>query len=170
MEELADEYLDSPIFTFIGSGPNWVTALLAAAKMKETSQSRSEATNLEEYAHLHCLSLMENDLVIIITAPGPIGERNRLVCQHIQASGGKLIVVGPSQELDSWHKLNVAYCQVPDHNELFGPIIGWIPLQLFAYFVAVGKKRNPDRSIRFGPMDYLQKIIYTSMLEGWEKR
>ena len=170
MKELANKYLDAPIYAFIGSGPNWVTALLAAAKMKETSQSRSEATNLEEYAHLHCLSLRENDLVFIITSPGSIGERNRLVCQHIEASGGKLVVVGPSQELDSWQKLNVTYCQVPDHNELFGPIIAWIPLQLFAYYVAVGKQRNPDRPVRHGPMDYLQKIIYTSMLDGWDKR
>lgn len=53
MKELANKYLDAPIYAFIGSDPNWVTALLAAAKMKETSQSRSKATNLEEYAHLH---------------------------------------------------------------------------------------------------------------------
>ena len=60
MKKLANKYLDAPIYAFVGSGPNWVTALLAAAKMKETSQSHSEATNLEEYAHLHCLSLQEN--------------------------------------------------------------------------------------------------------------
>ena len=49
MKELANKYLDAPIYAFIGSGPNWVTALLAAAKMKETSQSRSEATILRRF-------------------------------------------------------------------------------------------------------------------------
>ena len=45
MHELAKQYLAAPIYAFIGSGPSWATAQLAAAKMKETSQSRSEATN-----------------------------------------------------------------------------------------------------------------------------
>jgi len=31
MKKLANKYLDAPIYAFIGSGPNWVTALLAAA-------------------------------------------------------------------------------------------------------------------------------------------
>jgi len=170
MQELAQNYLDAPIYAFVGSGPNWATALLSAAKMKETSQSRSEATNLEEYAHLHSLSLKDNDPVFIITGPGAIGERNRLVCQHIKSNGGQLVVIGPSKDKELWAEMDVSYCQVPDHSEMFGPLITWIPLQLFAYHVAIGKQLNPDRPPEKGPMDYLQKIIYTSMLEGWDDR
>ena len=170
MEQLAQQHLDAPIYAFIGSGPNWATAYLAAAKMKETSQSRSEATNLEEYAHLHSLSIRPNDPVFVITTPGQIGERSRLICQHIRSNGGQLVVVGPAQEQELWAELDVAYCQVADHDEMFGPLVAWIPLQLFAYYVSVGKGRNPDRPPERGPMDFLQKIIYTSMLDGWFER
>lgn len=170
MEQLAQQHLAAPIYSFIGSGPNWATALLAAAKLKETSQSRSEATNLEEYAHLHSLSITANDPVVVITAPGQIGERSRLICQHITSNGGRLAVVGPAQERELWAELEVAYCQVADHDEMFGPLVAWVPLQLFAYYVALGKGRNPDRPPERGPMDFLQKIIYTSMLEGWFER
>ena len=55
MKTLAGKVKHAPIFTFLGSGPNWATAQLGAAKLKEISQSRSEATNLEEYAHLFSL-------------------------------------------------------------------------------------------------------------------
>lgn len=170
MEILAQEWLEAPIYSFIGSGTNLVTAMLGAAKMKETSQSRSEYSNLEEYAHLHCLSLNEKDPVFIITEPGTMGERNRLVCEHIKINGGIVGVVGPSTEMALWNKIGVSYFEVPDHNAMFGPLISWVPLQLFAYHTAVGKNRNPDRPPQHGPMDYLQKIIYTSMLEGWENR
>jgi len=170
MQKLAQTHAGAPIYSFIGSGPNWATALLGAAKMKETSQSRAEATNLEEYAHLHSLSLTEGDPVFIITAPGPIGQRNRLVCQHIKNNGGRLVVVGPATEKAQWDELAVDYCPVGDHSEIFGPLVAWIPLQLFAYHVALNKQRNPDRPPERGPMDHLQKIIYTSMLEGWFDR
>ena len=170
MQSLANEMSNAPIYTFIGSGPNWSTAQLAAAKMKETSQSRSEATNLEEYAHLHALSLQKDDPVFIITRPGEIGERDRLVCQHIKNNRGKIIVIGPNQDKELWSDLDTKYYTVPNHSEMFGPIVSWIPLQLFAYFTAVSKQRNPDRPPERGPMDFLQKIIYTSMLEGWFDR
>ena len=78
MQALAQQYLQARIFAFIGSGPNWATAQLGAAKMKETSQSYSEASNLEEYAHLHSLSIKDGDPVFVLTTPGPVGERSRL--------------------------------------------------------------------------------------------
>lgn len=170
MESLAEQWIDAPIYSFIGSGTNMVTAMLGAAKMKETSQSRSEYSNLEEYAHLHCLSLKKGDPVFIITEPGSMGERNRLVCQHIKANGGDVAVIGPEKEKELWKEMDVKYYEVPDHNAIFGPLVLWIPLQLFAYHTSVKKNRNPDRPPQSGPMDYLQKIIYTSMLEGWEDR
>ena len=170
VKELADRYLEAPIYAFIGSGPNLATAQLAAAKMKETSQSRSEATNLEEYAHLHCLSLREGDPVFVITYPGEIGERSRLICEHVLNNGGRLIVVGPKTEAPRWADLDVSYVAVPDHPEMYGPLVAYVPLHLFAYYTSVGKGRNPDRPPERGPMDFLQKIIYTSMLEGWHDR
>ena len=111
-----------------------------------------------------------DDPVFIFTYPGDIGERSRLICQHIKNNGGQLIVVGPEAEQELWTELEVSYYAVPDHAEMFGPLVAWIPLQMFAYYIARGKHRNPDRPPDRGPMDFLQKIIYTSMLEGWFDR
>jgi glucosamine--fructose-6-phosphate aminotransferase (isomerizing) len=170
MEKLAQNLYKAPIYTFIGSGPNLATAQLAAAKMKETSQSRAESTNLEEYAHLHALSLKNDDPVFIITRPGDVGERDRLVSQHVKSNGGQIIVIGTSQDKELWSELDAKYYTVPGHNEMFGPLVAWIPLQMFAYFTAISKDCNPDRPPERGPMDFLQKIIYTSILEGWFDR
>ena len=138
--------------------------------MKETSQSRSEATNLEEYAHLHSLSLRKNDPVFVLARTGHYGIRDRLICQHIRSNGGRLVVIGHYRDQALWKEIDVTYVAVPNHREMFGPLVAWIPLQLFAYFTAIGKGRNPDRPPERGPMDFLQKIIYTSMLDGWFDR
>jgi glutamine---fructose-6-phosphate transaminase (isomerizing) len=171
MKALAVKVKNAPIFTFLGSGPNWPTAQLGAAKLKEISQSRSEATNLEEYAHLFSLSIQPEDPIFLITAEGAIDERNRLVAKFIQGMRGQLYVVGNASLKTGWEALSVPYIPVDDHNEMFGPIADWIPLQLFAYHVSLGKGCNPDRPLNRGEMEpYIQKIIYTSLLDGWEKR
>jgi glucosamine--fructose-6-phosphate aminotransferase (isomerizing) len=171
MKALAEKLKNAPIFTFLGSGPNWATAQLGAAKLKEISQSRSEAANLEEYAHLFSLSIQPEDPVFLITAAGAIDERNRLVAKFIQGMRGQLFVVGPHSLKAGWEALSVPYISLGEHDEMFGPIADWIPLQLFAYHVSLGKGRNPDKPLNRGEMEpYIQKIIYTSLLDGWEKR
>ena len=171
MKTLADKLKGAPIFTFIGSGPNWATAQLGAAKMKEISQSRSEASNLEEYAHLFSLSIQPDDPIFLITADAPIDERNRMVAKFIQGMRGQLYVIGPQKVKAGWEELKVQYIAVDDHTEIFGPIAAWIPLQLFAYHVSLGKGCNPDKPLNRGEMEpYIQQVIYTSLLDGWDSR
>jgi glucosamine--fructose-6-phosphate aminotransferase (isomerizing) len=170
MQEVAFQYLKAPIYQFIGSGPNLATALLGAAKIKETSQNRAEACNLEEFAHLHGLSMREGDPIFIVTEPGLIGERNLLIGRWIRTNGAVPLVVGPAMEKDAWAPLDARFIEVPDHDEMFAPLISLLPLQMFAYFIALGQERNPDRPPERGDMRYIQEIIYTSVLEGWENR
>ncbi len=170
MERLSKEYLEAPIYAFVGSGPNLCTGLLAAAKMKETSQSRSEACNLEEYAHLHGLSLKPGDPVFLLTYPGAIGKACLDLSKRILVNDGRITVVGPESEKENWQEVKCHYFSVPDHSEIFAPLLCWIPLQMFAYYVSINKDRNPDKPIDH--RDILEKSydIYTSPLEGWDER
>lgn len=170
IRKLSEEHLDAPIYTFIGSGPNLCTALLSAAKMKETSQSRSEACNLEEYAHLYGLSLKPNDPVFLLTYPSNIGKAGYDLSKRILVNEGRLIVVGPESEYHNWQNVKCRYFSVPDHTEIFAPLISWIPLQLFAYFTSINKGRNPDKPIDHKDILEESYDIYTSPLEGWDER
>jgi glucosamine--fructose-6-phosphate aminotransferase (isomerizing) len=169
MNGLAEKYARAPIYSFIGSGPNMGTALLAAAKMGETSQSLSRATNLEEFSHLHGYTIQENEPIFMIDGPGEIGERGRLMAEVIIANGGKVIVVGLGESKEQWGELPETYIEVPVHTEMFGPLVNWLPLQIFAYYIGIHKGRNPDKPARFGTED-VQKIIYGGMLDGYDDR
>lgn len=169
MKALADRYVAAPIYSFIGSGANLGTALLAAAKMGETSQSLSRATNLEEFSHLHGYTIQENEPVFMLDGAGEIGERSRLMAANIVANRGKVLVVGTSKSRELWGELPDAYIQVPEHNEMFGPLVSWLPLQIFAYYIGIAKGRNPDKPKRVGTDD-VQKIIYGGILDGYSDR
>ncbi len=170
MKELARMYADSSIFTFIGSGPNLCTALLSAAKMKETSQSRAEACNIEEYAHLHNLSLQKDDPIFLFTHNQKIGNQAYQIANRILPYGGRLIVIGPSKEEHTWKDVSVEYICVPDHDEIFSPLVNWIPMQLFAYYVSIYKGKNPDKPVGHDKIFESGYDIYTSPLDGWDER
>lgn len=169
MKTLAEKYVDAPAYAFIGSGPNLSTALLAAAKIKETNQGRAEGCNLEEFAHLHTLSVKSGDPVFIITVPGLLGQRSRRIADFIVSFGAHPIAVGPASEREAWADIPATYIEVPQHTEQFGPLINWIPLQIFAYYLTLAKGLNPDRPVNRGDFAAIQEVIYTSMLEGWTK-
>ena len=170
MERLSEEYLEAPIYAFVGSGPNLCTALLSAAKMKETSQSRSEACNLEEYAHLHGLSLKPGDPIFLFSCPGIISDAGLGLSKRILVNGGKLTVVGPESEKPKWQDTKCHFISVPDHTELFASLLCWVPLQIFAYYTAIKKDRNPDKPIDHKDILEDSYDIYSSPLEGWDER
>ncbi|MCC6905294.1 MAG: SIS domain-containing protein [Anaerolineae bacterium] len=169
MRALANQHLKAPMYTYIGSGPNLGTAMLNAAKMGETSQSLSRSTNLEEFSHLHGYTIMPDEPIFMISRPGDTGERSRAIAQNIRLNKGKPIAIGLEAERAAWQDHADTFIGVPDHSEMFGPLVAWIPLQMFAYYIGVGKGRNPDKPDRVGS-DTIQQIIYGGMLPGYDKR
>jgi len=168
MKDLANKFLAAPIYSFIGSGPNISTAMLSTAKMIETSQSRAWFSNLEEFAHLFQISQQPGDPVFIFHNTGPSAVSSLNLSEQISACGGYPIIVGPVSEKEKFSKKCI-YCAVPNHDEIFDPIVSWIPVQLFSYYVSIGKERNPDKPINHSEIE-MKYSIYTSPLEGWDKR
>jgi glucosamine--fructose-6-phosphate aminotransferase (isomerizing) len=64
LEDLAAPFVNAPMYTFLGNGVNLATAMLGSAKMVETSQSSSRATNLEEFSQLYSYTLTEGEPVV----------------------------------------------------------------------------------------------------------
>jgi len=164
MKDLAQKLPDESIYTFIGSGPDYATALIAAAKMKEICNSRSQASNLEEFGHLFQFSMHKQDTFFLITRSDILSARNRMMSQHITVHKGKQVVLGPASEKAAWAGHDVTFVTIPDHNPLFSVLVAWVPLQLFAYYVSIGKGRNPDGPPPDWNDELVQRIIYTSLV------
>lgn len=131
-------------FLYLGRGYNYPTAMEGALKLKEISYIHAEGCPAAEMKH-GTIALIDNEMpTIVIATNGSVYEKTISNIQEIKARGGKVIVV--VTEGDQIVSKMADYCVwVPSTVECLTPLLSSIPLQLFAYFIAVNKGRNVDQ-------------------------
>ncbi len=131
-------------FLYLGRGCNYPTALEGALKLKEISYIHAEGCPAAEMKH-GTIALIDQEMpTIVIATNGSVYEKTISNIQEIKARGGKVIVV--VTEGDCIVAEMADYCiWIPKTAECLTPLLSSIPLQLFAYYIAVNKGRNVDQ-------------------------
>jgi glucosamine--fructose-6-phosphate aminotransferase (isomerizing) len=153
-------------FSFIGTGPSYTAALLGEAKLKETSQTRAEAHQLEEFAHVHLFAMQSGDPLFFIASSDSTNARAREIAAYALSYGAQGVALVAEGGAAVWQSLGVETIELPSVEKTFSPIVHVVPLQLFAYHLALAKGHNPDRPARFDNVAH-QKLVYSALLEGW---
>jgi glucosamine--fructose-6-phosphate aminotransferase (isomerizing) len=144
---LAREHIGCRRIWLLGGGPSAVTAEEVALKIKETSYLQAEGMSTETMLHGPFQCVEAEDLFVLITPAGPAQGRTLEVAELAGEIGGKLLVVGdnttdlPQETAD--------LLAVPEVPEPFSALTCLVPLQLFAYHLALARRTNPD-SFRVG--------------------
>jgi glucosamine--fructose-6-phosphate aminotransferase (isomerizing) len=136
INQLAKEYSTKRDFLFLGRNLNYPIALEGALKLKEISYIHAEGYPAGEMKHGPIALIDENMPIMVVATKCAVYEKIIGNIMEARARGGILIAV--ATEGDKEIK-NVTDRQifVPEVNELFAPLVDVIPLQLFAYYVAV---------------------------------
>ena len=131
-------------FLYLGRGCNYSTAMEGALKLKEISYIHAEGCPAAEMKH-GTIALIDQEMpTIVIATNGSVYEKTISNIQEIKARGGKVIVV--VTEGDCIVAEMADYCiWIPKTAECLTPLLSSIPLQLFAYYIAVNKGRNVDQ-------------------------
>ena len=131
-------------FLYLGRGCNYPTAMEGALKLKEMSYIHAEGCPAAEMKH-GTIALIDQEMpTIVIATNGSVYEKTISNIQEIKARGGKVIVV--VTEGDCIVAEMADYCiWIPKTAECLTPLLSSIPLQLFAYYIAVNKGRNVDQ-------------------------
>ena len=131
-------------FLYLGRGCNYPTAMEGALKLKEISYIHAEGCPAAEMKH-GTIALIDQEMpTIVIATNGSVYEKTISNIQEIKARGGKVIVV--VTEGDCIVAEMADYCiWIPKTVECLTPLLSSIPLQLFAYYIAVNKGRNVDQ-------------------------
>lgn len=131
-------------FLYLGRGCNYPTAMEGALKLKEISYIHAEGCPAAEMKH-GTIALIDQEMpTIVIATNGSVYEKTISNIQEIKARGGKVIVV--VTEGDCIVAEMADYCiWIPETAECLTPLLSSIPLQLFAYYIAVNKGRNVDQ-------------------------
>ena len=151
-EQIAQRYLTSRRFLFLGRGLMEAVAREGAYKMKETSYIHAEGMSAAEMKH-GPIALIDADTPAVAVAPrNPLYEKMLVGMSQVRARGGKVIAVATTGSAEVLaHADDVLW--MPDCPPLLQPMAAVVPLQLFAYRMAdllgndVDQPRNLAKSV-----------------------
>jgi len=150
-ERLADRYHKSDDFLFLGRAIHYPVAMDGALKLKEVSYVHAEGYPTGETKHGPNALIDEHLPVVIIATcdrndPGSVLRYEKNVANIRGFRQQKAHVIAIATEGDAIvEELADHTIFIPEAPELLSPILEIVPLQLFAYHMAVRKGLDVDR-------------------------
>ena len=142
--ELARRYVNSRGFMFVGRGYTYPTALEGALKLKEVSYVHAEGYAAGEMKH-GPISLLDAECPLVAIATRS-SVYEKLISNVMEGRARDARVIAVATEGDTAiERVADDVCWVPDTHEALSPVLAIIPLQLFAYHVAVARGTDVDQ-------------------------
>ena len=142
--ELARRYVNSRGFMFVGRGYTYPTAMEGALKLKEVSYVHAEGYAAGELKH-GPISLLDAECPLVAVATRS-SVYDKLISNVMEGRARDARVIAVATEGDPQiERFADDVCWVPDTHEALSPVLAIIPLQLFAYHVAVARGTDVDQ-------------------------
>jgi glucosamine--fructose-6-phosphate aminotransferase (isomerizing) len=142
--DLARRYVNSRGFMFVGRGSTYPTALEGALKLKEVSYVHAEGYAAGELKH-GPISLLDAECPLVAVATrSSVYEKLISNVMEGRARDARVIAVATEGDEAIEHYADDV-CWVPATHEALSPVLAIIPLQLFAYHIAVARGTDVDQ-------------------------
>ncbi len=142
--DLARRYVNSRGFMFVGRGYSYPTALEGALKLKEVSYVHAEGYAAGEMKH-GPISLLDAECPLVAVATRS-SVYDKLISNVMEGRARDARVIAVATEGDPQiERFADDVCWVPDTHEALSPVLAIIPLQLFAYHVAIARGTDVDQ-------------------------
>lgn len=150
-EKLAEKYYSAQDFLFLGRAIHYPIAMDGALKLKEVSYVHAEGYPTGETKH-GPNALIDESLPIVIIATcdrkdaGSVlrYEKNVANIKSFRQQSARVIAIATEGD-EELARVADHTIFVPQASELLSPILEIVPLQLFAYYMAVKKGLDVDR-------------------------
>ena len=145
VQYFASRYFNHTSIFFIGRNLDYAIGLEGSLKLKEISYIHSEAYASGELKH-GTISLIEpGTLVVALGTYAPLFDKAMSNVVEVKARGAEVLAVTTEAFRERMEKTADAAVVVPDTHPVVQPSLGVIPLQLFAYYVALQKGCDIDK-------------------------
>ncbi len=144
IKKIAEDCKNYKDVLFLGRGVNFPVALEGALKLKEISYIHAEGFAGGELKH-GPLALVSSDVpVVAVLSKDQLYEKMKSSIQEVRARGARTLIIATVGDEEA-KEVASDIIYVPDTMELLEPLLNTIPLQLFAYHMAVALGRDVDR-------------------------
>lgn len=143
IKEIASHYHNTNNAFFLGRGYDYPVAMEGALKLKETSYVHAEAYAAGELKHGPIALLNGGVLIMALVSQDALVEKTMPNINEIKSRGAAIIVIYKEslQEHCLEYKNRIV---IPDTDPLLAPLVVVVPLQLFAYYMAVFRGTEVD--------------------------
>jgi glucosamine--fructose-6-phosphate aminotransferase (isomerizing) len=133
---VAEAEADRKMYLYSGGGPAYASALFGAAKVRECSPDHSLAIPLEEFHHYN--SQKAGDPLFLIAPHGPSVPRALDTLHEGKRWGGQVYSVVSDCDAHLFSQSDRVF-KLPEVPETLSAFLYTVPVQLFAYHVAMAK-------------------------------
>lgn len=144
IQRFANRYIAAKDIFFIGRGIDYAISLEASLKLKEISYIHSEAYAAGELKH-GTISLIEDGTLVAAVSTQPDLYKKTLSNIVEVKSRGAFVLAVTNVGNTEIEKTADYVIYIPETNPYFTDSLAIIPLQLFAYYVSVGKGCDVDK-------------------------
>jgi glucosamine--fructose-6-phosphate aminotransferase (isomerizing) len=144
LEALAREWQATPNALYLGRGPLYPVALEGALKLKEISYIHAQGFPGGEMKH-GPIALIDAQMPVVALLPSDIHRERMLSNLQEAAARDAPIIAFASEGEHALDSLARTVIRLPTVHPSLAPILYTIPLQLFAYHVAVLRGCDVDR-------------------------
>lgn len=144
IQRFANRYIGAKDVFFIGRGIDYAISLEGSLKLKEISYIHSEAYAAGELKHGTISLIEEGTLVAAVSTQPALYAKTISNMVEVKARGAFLLAV-TCEENKEIEKAADYVIYIPETNPYFANSLAIIPLQLFGYYVAVGKGCDVDK-------------------------
>ena len=149
----ASIYFNHDSVFFIGRNIDYAVGLEGSLKLKEISYIHSEAYAAGELKHGTISLIEDGTLVVALASWHTLFDKLMSNVKEVKARGADVIGISTASHREQLDALVDSAMTIPDIHPMFLPSLEVIPMQLFAYYVAlmrgcdIDKPRNLAKSV-----------------------
>ena len=144
-QQQASRYFNHDSVFFIGRNLDYALGLEGSLKLKEISYIHSESYASGELKHGTIALIEPGTLVVALATYAPLFEKAQSNIVEVQARGADVVALTTESMREKLEKTVQNLFVIPDTHPMLQPNLGVIPLQLFAYFMALHRGCDIDK-------------------------
>ena len=153
IQYFASQYFNHDSVFFIGRNVDYALGLEGSLKLKEISYIHSEAYASGELKHGTISLIEDGTLVVALGTYGKLFDKAMANVLEVRSRGADVLALTTETRRADMEKNANAVITIPETHDMLLPSLGVVPLQLFAYYVAlmrgcdIDKPRNLAKSV-----------------------